>query len=263
MPVRRLVLVVALLSLGWLGMACGQGGGSTTGGRTAVTTPAGTLLAVASPSPPTVVTTPVVTTTPICAPTTPSAVTGSAAPSPDAAGQYSGLTFGQAQQLASFHLAQPAWLPPCLSVSGITASIPNLTEVQPNPPLAGSMPTPSVPATPVTGPVRVVRVSFSLPNSTMDASGTFTVVINELKQGIPLGLVEGQDTPDSTTTRLMIAGHSVTRKSWAVTAVYPQSGPNAVYVWTNQGTAFQFAVSIMDWPVTELNVEHMIASMLH
>lgn len=260
---RRLILVIMLL--GSIGAACGQGMTSTTqtGGGVTVGT-----LASAFASPIALATPPSATATPTCAqmtpatqPSSPTAATGAGMPTPDVSGQYRQLTFAQAQQLAPFHLAKPAWLPPCLQVADIVASVPNLTQVQPNPPLAGSTPTPGVSATPPTGPVRVVRVSFALPNSIVDASAEFTVVINELKQGTPLGPVIGQDV-GSTTTTMTIAGHHITRTTWPVAAVYPQSGPSAVYVWTDRGTTFQFAASLLSWPTTEPNVEHMIASML-
>lgn len=258
MSARRLVLVVMVL--GSICAACGQGKSSTThaDGGAMVATPAGTPVVVAS-SPTAMATPACVQGAPSAMTSSPTAAAGSTLPTPDAAGQYRNLTFAQAQQLAPFHLAQPAWVPPCLRVAGIIASVPNITEDRPNPPLAGVPSTPSaIPATPPTGSVQVVRVSFRGPDP-----NEFTVVINELKQGTPLGPVLGEDVPGSQTTTMTIAGHRVTRTFWPVTAVYPQRGPSAVYVWTDHGTTFQLtALLVSPAPVKQQDIEHMIASML-
>jgi hypothetical protein len=171
-------------------------------------------------------------------------------PTPDAAGQYHNLAFGQAQQLAPFRLAQPTWAPSSLQETEIIASIPNITEVQPA--------TPAASPTPPTGPVQVVSVTFQGP-----IPDEFAVTINELKQGTPLGQAMGPGPgPGTTSTTITIAGHLITRTTWADTTPRPIGGPSASYAWTDQGTTFQLQALLVSSPVTEKDVEHMIASII-
>jgi hypothetical protein len=180
---------------------------------------------------------------------TPTEAANAPLPTPDASGQYHNLTLAQAQQLAPFHLAKPAWIPSYLHDEQITASVTNITEDQPG--------TPTTSTTLPTGAVQVVSVSYW---------GLYprppAVTINELKQGTPLGPAGGPSSgPGINSTTITIAGHAVTRTTWAISAVSPPSGPSAKYVWTDQGSTFQLMALITE-PSIENDVEHMIASML-
>src|SRR5579875_711892 len=250
---RRLVLVVMLL--GSVCVGCGQGMPATTHtGSDATVGMSATVFA----SPTGKSTPPIAAAAPDCAliltgaarSSSPTAVGSSTSPTPKASGPYHQLTFAQAQRVAPFHLAQPAWLPPCLNVAGITASVLNLTDPQPQ-----------VPATPTTSPVQAVRLDFG----TAWPNKVYPVVIDELEQGTPLWPIPGQVTP--LTTTLTIGGHTVTRLSWAIVATLPPPGADAAYIWADQGTTFRLsavvgATFIGIHMITEQDVEQMIASML-
>ncbi len=221
--IRMLSLVVVMLAA----TACGQGTPSPTthpGGGTTVDTPTAT------------------TASPTAAPSTP-------LPTPDSSGTYGNLTFALAQQLAPFYIVEPTWVPSSLHDEQISASITNITEVRRG--------TPAASATPPTGPVLVVSISYWGPYPQPPV-----VTINELKQGTPLGPAKGPGAgPGITSVTITIAGHTVTRRTWATTAIYPPSGPNSEYVWTDQGTTFQLQAIITESAMQQ-DVEHMIASML-
>ena len=172
-----------------------------------------------------------------------------AVPTPDASGQYHNLSFAQAQQIAPFHLVQPAWVPSYLHDESITASVTNSTEAQSS--------TPAASTAPPTGTVQVVSVNFMGPWPKSPA-----VTINELQQDTPLGPSGGPNSGlGVTSTTITIAGHPVMRSNWSITSAGPPSGSNTKYVWTDQGTTFQLMALITE-PVNEQDVEHMIASMV-
>ncbi len=180
---------------------------------------------------------------------TPTNAANSALPTPDASGNILLSTIDQAQQLAPFHVVQPTWVPSYLHDESIVASVPNSTEAQSS--------TPATSTTQPTGAVQVVSLNFMGPWPKSPA-----VTINELQQGTPLGPAGGPSSGlGVTSTTITIAGHPVTHSNWSITSAGPPSGYNTKYVWTDQGTTFQLMALITD-PVTEQDVERMIASML-
>jgi hypothetical protein len=176
-----------------------------------------------------------------------------AVPTPDSSGWYDGLTFAQAQRVAPYRLVQPTWVPAYLEAGRTSATVLNITEVQPQPPATEP---------PASGPVQVVQLTFF--GRALDSEDW--VFISELKQGTPIGPLGGTGPAPSTTTTMTItiAGQPVTRTTWGFATpvpISPQDGFNARYVWTDHGTTFQLA-AFVDAPLTEQDVEHMIASMV-
>jgi hypothetical protein len=166
-----------------------------------------------------------------------------AARTPNAAGNYVLATLAQAQQLAPFQLAQPSWIPSYLDDPDIVAS--DMID-------ASGEVTQTSPA----GPVQAVNLVYH--DSAEDDAALVT--IREVKQGSALAQANGTPTP------LTIAGHMVSRTISSDPLPPPAgiagySGNNASYVWTDQGTTFELD-AMMAGPITEQDIEHMIASMI-
>jgi hypothetical protein len=144
-------------------------------------------------------------------------------PTPRADGEIV-LSFSQAQELASFTLVKPAWVPPYLTYRGVV--VPEWNGAEP----PGSL-------------VEHIMFVFDPPNIYAQLSESSTYV--------PTAIL-GASTPTTKT----IAGHSITRTD--VTAL--NGTPMEYYRWQDQGTTFELTANITD-PVTVDDLEHIIASM--
>ncbi|HET9016961.1 MAG TPA: hypothetical protein VFN57_15270 [Thermomicrobiaceae bacterium] len=164
--------------------------------------------------------------TPTVASPAPSPAATPAQPTPDALGSYAALTFRQARLLAPFHLARPAWLPPYLVDRGI--------QVQGPPPG-------------VHGPIQFATLYYG-------------AAVTRQRDGLQIiehpGANGGSPPPGATPSTLTIAGHSVTGAAWTTNGV-----PILSLSWTDRGTSFT-VLATMSAPLTEADVEHVIASML-
>jgi hypothetical protein len=149
-----------------------------------------------------------------------------AMPTPNDSGQIV-VTFEQAKQLVSFHLAEPQWLPSYLVAQGIRME-------SSAPP--GTVPSPEQIHNVFLGygpPDRSQHYSLQI----LEHGGTFTVQLPN-------------------TTVMTIAGHLVTRS-----ATTTDSGSLVYFLWQEQGTSFQITAQIAG-PLTEQDVEKVIASMI-
>ena len=143
-----------------------------------------------------------------------------------------GITFAEAQQLTPFYLAQPQWTPAYLVSKGAD----------------------TVPITPAGlnngTPITPVSQDVILRYGPVDATQQYFVELFETDQPSGFGF-PGNPTP----TTLTIGGQTVTRVE------YTHDGPMVNYEWRDQGTIFSLNAKIAG-PLTEHDVEHMIASML-
>ena len=143
-----------------------------------------------------------------------------------------GITFAEAQHLTPFHLTQPQWTPAYLVSNG-----------------AGTVPSASAGLTVATAVAPVIQ-DVILRYGPVDATQQCFVELFETDQPSGFGF-PGNPTP----TTLTIGGHSVTRVE------YTHDGPMVNYGWRDQGTIFSLDAKIAG-PLTEQDVEHMVASML-
>ncbi len=152
-----------------------------------------------------------------------------ALPTPNADGQ-TVLTFKQAQQLAPFYVTQPRWVPSVLVDEGI--EVPQWQGAEP----PGS-------------PIQEIMLSYR----GKDPGQMINVQITEELEHVPRGYSNA-----STPVAITIAGHSVTR-----TDIVAISGTLIKdYLWQQQGTTFELTGTIAG-PLTEQDLEHMIASMFN
>ncbi len=161
-----------------------------------------------------------------------------AVPTPDASGQYHNLSFAQAQQIAPFHLVQPAWVPSYLVSNGIDARVRRTLET-PN----------GTPAIQPASPEAIDSVSFAFGPRVRDNGAV--VMIQETPDSVSFG----SPPQDAVMSTLMLVGQTITKFE------YDSNLPIAGYQWRDQGTGFELK-AYLDGQLTEQDVEHMIASML-
>ena len=156
--------------------------------------------------------------------TSSTAVSVQATPNPSGS---SSLTFEELQQIAPFYVAQPSWVPLYLIAQG------------------GDTAPHSDPSHPPV-PIQSVVLYYGPAESNQH----FSLEIDEFVDGRDI-----QIPGPTTTTTLNVSGYSVSRTS--------SDNPNSsvLFRWQDQGTTFLIRAQI-DGPLTEQDVEHMIASML-
>jgi hypothetical protein len=149
-----------------------------------------------------------------------------ALPTPDADGQIV-LTFEQARQITPFFVATPQWVPDYLTDQGVI--VPEWQGAEP----PGSL-------------VQEIMLTYLNPEQRI------SVQITEEGEHVPRAFANA-----ATPTTLTIAGQSVTRTD----IVSGSETPIRDYLWQEHGTTFELTGTITD-PLTEQDLEHMIASMI-
>ncbi len=168
---------------------------------------------------------------------TPAMIADHSLPTPNETGHYTGITFEQAQQLAPFTLAQPQWVPSYLVKQWIEArALPQLE-------FPNGTPTLSSPSNPK---LELVTLMYTLQDSTQNG----LVAIQETGHSVQAGIPN-----DATQTTVTMAGLAITKSTFTMAV------PMAEYQWQMDGTYFDVSVHFAG-PITEQDVEHMIASMI-
>ena len=142
------------------------------------------------------------------------------------------LTFDQLQQKAHYYLAQPTWLPSYLVPGGV---------------MIGETTPPGT--TPTSQEIHVSVLSY-LPT---DPGQPYSLAIRELDSTIT------PEAPTGSITTITIDGQVITRS--AATQLAPGEANIVNFQWSEKGTHFWVAAQ-MAGPLTEQDIEHMIASML-
>lgn len=177
--------------------------------------------------------------------TNPAGTPLAALPTPNSDGLYH-VTFAQAQRIAPFPLTMPAWIPPSLTLTGVN--------------LFSSLKQHFGSGTPWIsyGPPNLASLFFDRRTAaTPGASGTptpsmFGIELDETTLGLGGNGVSSNDF--STPTTLTINGFKVRR----MTRI---SGPPlTVYSWQASRVVYTIE-AVISRPLTEADVEHMIASM--